>query len=205
MMLFLLTPASLAVAGHARKKTSPKCPSAGSRIVAADGQAAVYTAPENPREPEFLGVYGCSYTTKRSFLLGPSLPTGAATPGGVRGVSNETIAGPMLAYIRSSGGPAGQESELRVRDSRNGKVVRAFPTQGSEGVGDVSAIVLENDGAVAWMTTRLARGPHTVYAFDTNGIRVLAEGTNIGPSSLALAGSTLYWTQEAKPMSATLN
>jgi hypothetical protein len=39
----------------------------------------------------------------------------------------------------------------------------------------------------------------------SNGIRTLASGPTVAPSSLALAGSTLYWTQEGKPFSAVLN
>ena len=58
-----------------------------------------------------------------------------------------------------------------------------------------------------------------VYACDKSGTRLLASGTNVDPSSLALstgatgigvypssiAGSTLYWTQEGKQASSTLN
>jgi hypothetical protein len=44
-----------------------------------------------------------------------------------------------------------------------------------------------------------------VHAVDTTGSRLLASGTDIGSKSLALAGSTLYWTQGDTPMSTTLN
>jgi hypothetical protein len=40
---------------------------------------------------------------------------------------------------------------------------------------------------------------------DKNGSRLLASSTEIDPSSLALAGSTLYWTQGGKSMSSPLN
>jgi hypothetical protein len=57
-----------------------------------------------------------------------------------------------------------------------------------------------------------------VYASDRTGTRLLASGTNVDPSSLALsagsfgvggllratAGSTLYWTQGGKSESALL-
>jgi len=34
---------------------------------------------------------------------------------------------------------------------------------------------------------------------------VLATGTSIDPSSLALAGSTLYWSEAGKPFTAQLD
>jgi len=37
------------------------------------------------------------------------------------------------------------------------------------------------------------------------GTRLLASGFDVSPSSLALAGSTIYWTQGGKPESSTLN
>jgi hypothetical protein len=37
------------------------------------------------------------------------------------------------------------------------------------------------------------------------GTRLLALGFDVSPSSLALAGSTIYWTQGVKPESASLS
>jgi hypothetical protein len=67
-------------------------------------------------------------------------------------------------------------------------------------------IVVKNDGAVAWINdTVQEENRFEVHAFDATGERVLAVGSNIAPESLALAGSTLYWTQGGKPFSATLH
>jgi hypothetical protein len=44
-----------------------------------------------------------------------------------------------------------------------------------------------------------------VHAADRTGSRLLASGPTIDPHSLALAGSTLYWTQGGKPFTASLD
>jgi hypothetical protein len=76
----------------------------------------------------------------------------------------------------------------------------------SVGIGATAAIVVKSDGAVAWIVeTRQEEGTYEVHAVDKAGSRLLASGADIDPSSLALAGSTLYWTQGGKPMSASLN
>jgi hypothetical protein len=46
---------------------------------------------------------------------------------------------------------------------------------------------------------------YDVRAVDAAGDRLLADGNNIAPNSLALAGSTLYWTQGGAPQSASLS
>jgi hypothetical protein len=65
------------------------------------------------------------------------------------------------------------------------------------------AIVVKSDGSVAWIVE--SSSEYQVRAVDKSGSRVLSSGTNIDPHSLALAGSTLYWTQGGKPKSAMLN
>ena len=42
---------------------------------------------------------------------------------------------------------------------------------------------------------------YTVFALDKAGTRQLAVGSNVVPSSLALAGSTLYWAQGGQAFS----
>jgi hypothetical protein len=59
---------------------------------------------------------------------------------------------------------------------------------------------------VAWITdTVQSENRYQVRALDETGERTLAVGSSIGPNSLALADSTLYWTQGGKPGSAVLN
>jgi hypothetical protein len=94
------------------------------------------------------------------------------------------------------------------------------------GVGNLVALVVTSDGAAAWIvednerSTSMAPGGlfFDVYAVDSSGTRLLAAGTDIDSTSLALsvgtmnltypqvvAGSTLYWTAAGKSFSAPLH
>lgn len=64
--------------------------------------------------------------------------------------------------------------------------------------------MLKADGSVAWIAGIATEG-FQVDALDQTGRRVLATIGKPESKSLALAGSTLYWTQEGKPASAVLN
>ena len=123
-----------------------------------------------------------------------------------------------------------------VQSLRTGKMIHRIPTGAPlepephyVGVGPIVGLVLKSDGSVAWIAEDYERSstPHDieaqlffdVYATDKTGTRLLASGTSIDPSSLALSvggigvgrnrrtivGSTLYWTQGGKPFSAGLN
>jgi len=199
------------------------------QLVAADSQAEVYIA----REPFFaedgrhkrLGTLvsyrGCAYPSRRSFRLG-IVGVGSARGG----VSTEhvTLAGLFVAY---ESGRVVVESEadfhVVVRNLRTGRTLTSVPTGvplGSRphytGVGPVRTMVLNSNGAVAWIATddlRSERVEHEtgheadyydLYALDRSGERLLACGTDLDPHSLAVAGSILYWTQGPKPFSATL-
>jgi uncharacterized Ntn-hydrolase superfamily protein len=66
--------------------------------------------------------------------------------------------------------------------------------------------VVKSDGAVAWiLTTVQEHATYQVHALDKTGNHVLATGSDISPHSLAVAGNTLYWTQDGKPTSAALH
>ncbi|MGO9762758.1 MAG: hypothetical protein ACLP1Q_16010 [Solirubrobacteraceae bacterium] len=190
-------------------------------MIVADSLAAVYTAPERPQNPEFLGVYGCVYRTKRSHFL-ESVPEATGTPVGGHGLRLATLAGTMVAYEVAGGGPGGSYAYVVVSDLATGKVVHREPTGTPAhpepprtengltvhrvGIGPATAIVVKSDGAVAWIVqTPREDGSYQVHAVDKTGSRLLASGPDIDPSSLALAGSTLYWTEDGKPMSATLS
>jgi hypothetical protein len=155
-------------------------------------------------------VFGCAYRSKHRYLLGP-VPYGSATGG--EGVEPEALAGSIVAYghmviVGSTG-----EWTVVVRDLRNGRVLRKAPTgvpvkaePSSLGIGRAVAIVLKTDGSVAWIVeTDQENGEYQVHAVDKSGSRTLASGADVAPTSLALAGSTLYWTQGGKPRSAPLD
>ena len=236
-MLALLSMAAGAGAAHARRKAPAKCTQVHARLITADGQAQVYEETEPEAFPEYLGAWGCVYGRHRPYFLGP-LPYGSAS--GAGGVRDETLAGSVVAYADTSiGGSQSGRAEWRVvvRDLRTGRVLHKVstgaplkPRPGYVGVGNVVSIVVKSDGAVAWIADDYERsrpfgasGPEVpyfdVYAVDKSGTRLLAAGTEIDPSSLALSvggsnigqgsrtapGSTLYWTQGGKSESAILN
>ena len=190
---------------------------ARSHMIIANSQAMIY-------ELEYPEIRACAYRNRRSYALG-SAPAFASTGG--TGVFEETLADAIVAYeYHSSPGPTSENMaywHVVVRNLQTGRVLHNVPTgisnhaePGFSGVGPTKAIVLKSDGAVAWIVqTHLespsannnykSHGEYAVEAADKTGNRLLASGPGIDPSSLALAGSTLYWTQEGKPASAVLN
>ncbi|HUB36633.1 MAG TPA: hypothetical protein VL972_07395 [Solirubrobacteraceae bacterium] len=218
-MLFLVS-FGASTAG-ARGKAPVKCPPGRSHLVAADAQAQVFVAPKTPRLPEYPGFFGCVYGRGKSYLLG--IPLEGGSPTGSGGSAMFTLGGPVVAFEESVSTNLEPESryenEIVVRNLRNGRYLHRLPTgtpmtppkNGDVGVGPATDIVVKSDGAVAWIVDvgkgGVSRAPavYEVHAVDRTGSRVLASGPEIGPSSLALAGSTLYWTQGGKPMSAVLS
>jgi hypothetical protein len=196
-----------------RRGTSTKCSSGHPHVIVANAQAQVYEAPESPRLPEFPGIFGCAYGRQKSYLLG-SPPVGGS-PSGIGGVTNEALAGPIVAYEESLVQPSSGFSSwfVLVRDLRNGRVLhrvptgtRSLPKPNLVGNGSTTVIVVKRDGAVAWIVeSNISPVEYEVHALDKTGSRVLASGSGIEPRSLALAGSTLYWMQGGEPMSAVLN
>ena len=74
---------------------------------------------------------------------------------------------------------------------------------------EVTDLVLRGDGTMAWIVELRdsAMSPPS-YELRRSGAgsasTLLALGADIAPGSLALAGSTLYWTQAGAPRSAPL-
>ncbi len=176
-----------------------KCPLKNEGVVDADAQAVVYKAS--------TGIFGCAYGAKRAFYLGPS-PYGSAQVSG--GTSPIMLAGPIVAYAVDQSNIVREHEvhEVWVRNLRTGKLIHRMPNgspaeSGNIGLGDTTAIVVKSDGSVAWIVGT-SDGPQ-VRSVDQAGEHLLAATPEIDRSSLALAGSTLYWLQGGKPMSATLN
>jgi hypothetical protein len=217
-VLVLLLAVGSASAARTRHKASAKCPPVHSHLITADTQAQVYLRPEGsgPSGYEPTEIFGCTYTDKRSYALGG--PPGYSSRGGGE-LTHYTLAGSILAY-ESYGEltfppPAGfQKWQVVVENLRTGVVLHRVPTgtssPGTVGIGPVVSLVVKSDGAVAWIVeneipARHVPAEYELHAVDKTGDRLLASGADIDPHSLALAGSTLYWTQGGKPMSAVLN
>ncbi len=211
--LISISPTAIATAAtHARHghKGTAGCPPKHEAVLAADAQAIVYKA---PTLPESLGgdIFACSYSNKHSFRLG-SEPYGG--PSGSGGVLQIALAGPVVAYgvEESYTGPSGHSfSEIWVRNLVTGRVIHRMPNgsppePGDIGLGGTLAIIVKSDGSVAWIVGASEQLGHLqVRSVDKTGSHLLAASPEIEPDSLALAGSTLYWMQGGKPMSAMLD
>ncbi len=227
LLLALVIWAVPAGAARAHSKLSPKneCPPAHMRPIAADTQAEIYVRPEHTSLAEVYfpeEIVGCVYAGKRAYSLGEPPHVASSGSGGIR---LETLNGTMTAYERGSGGPGGASWIVEVRNLATGELVHRVPsgtpahpappetkgglTRRDIGIGPVESLVVKSDGAVAWIAQDAVGGfspySYQVHALDKTGSRVLAVGPEIEPHSLALAGSTLYWLQGGKPMSARLN
>jgi hypothetical protein len=209
------------VAGAAARSdahTANRC-SAGlhRHLVAVDLQAAVYEVQEPGFERGTLGVFGCAFGHSRSFGLG-QVPhcnvVGAKVCGGVQQIR---LVGTVVAYERFVQAEVKQEYVV-VRDLKSGRILHHVPTGVRSGPeanpADVGGGPVR--GLVAWMVEDGERSTLTpsgdpairylsVYAQDRSGLHLLGAGTNIDVTSLALGGSTVYWTEGGHPMSATLN
>jgi hypothetical protein len=184
-------------------------------MVIADAQAQLYIHPAlvvEPFTPEEID--GCAYDTKRSYDLGPAPGKCGGGGGGCASVRHEVLAGPVVAYEEFGANNEHGTADwlVVVRDLRTGRLLHREPTgtrtttPSDVGAGPTIAIVVKSDGAVAWvLKTNADEGLYQVHAVDKSGSRLLASGSDIDPHALALAGSTLYWTQGGQPFSAPLN
>lgn len=186
----------------------------GHTVIARDAEAEVYRLREHTLAAAKDEYRGCVYGSKRSFRLGRELLL--CDPSGCFMVDHVVLAGTTVAYemfLTSSFSLVESEWRVAVVDLRSGRVLHKVPTgvtspPNKEFVGDgqVTAIVVKPDGAVAWiLNTAQSENRYQVHALDLTGERMLAVGSNIAPASLALVGSTLYWTQGGKPFSAALD
>jgi hypothetical protein len=210
-MLALLLVAASPSAARTRLTTASPCPPAKSHVLLADTQVVLYSTVEvvDMYHDKGVRIHGCAYGHK-SFLLGQEVEECSGVPCG--GVRRDVLNGPLVAYEEGSGGEATNTYLVVVRNLRTGQIIRRLPTGTPAmprpswvGIGPTTAIVIKSDGAVAWIVETGYPTEYQVHAVDKSGNRVLASGIDIDPSSLALAGSTLYWTQGDQPFSASLN
>lgn len=238
-VLALLVMSGGANAARARHALPPKC-APSSHTLLADAQAQVYAAREGSLK--YLSIRGCAYGQRRSYIVAACGNGESATV--CANESHVTLTGTVVASEDAFQAEGHQveksiyESYVEVRDLRTGHALHHVPTgtplkPESEyvkyvGVGPVIGLVLKSDGAVAWIAEDYERSAtqhgvgatyFDVYASDKAGTRLLASGTNVDPSSLALSvgsvdvgghrrtivGGTLYWTQGGTQFSASLN
>jgi len=136
--------------------------------------------------------------------------------GGVQLAQLVTMRGTYAAFNGGGGSSSFSTSYLGVMNLKTGKE-RGFAVAvgpGSYDTGGVTALVLKANGSIAWISrTNGVANPSTpqlipilteVYVKDSSGRRMIANSSTISPTSLALAGSTIYWLQGGVAQSATL-
>ena len=202
--------------GASARSARRTCPTGLRHVLAANAQAEIFPEPGE----EGALVFGCAYARSREYSLGYRPSCGPPVCAGVR---HELLAGTVAVYEDYFTGMEEGEWYIVARDLRNDRVIRRIPTGApvkprprNVGVGPVTGLVAKNNGSVAWIVRDYDRSTfstpsepeevlyYDVYASDKTGTRLLAQGFNVSPSSLALAGSTMYWTQGGQPASATL-
>ncbi len=237
VLALLLVPGG-ANAAHGRRALPAKCAPSPHTLLA-DSQAQVYAAREG--SPESLSIRACAYGQRRSvFVAACNREESSAA---CVESSHITLAGTVISYENSDVN-SGRYPELEnkidewyvvVQNLHTSGVLHKTPTGAPlkpesryVGVGPIVGLVLKSDGSVAWIAEDYERSSKLfgagapyfdVYATDKTGTRLLASGTSIDPSSLALSvgdfgvggvrrtvvGGTVYWTQGGNPSSATLN
>jgi hypothetical protein len=216
--ILALSAGSALSSAFASSRGSVLCRPGRSKLVAADTQSVVYLArvTSRPRDTSFTAYVGCIRGHRQAYVLGGT-PVGSSS--GAAGSRLYTVAGSIVAWEHSESttGESGHaEWVLIVEDLRSGRVLRRVPTgianppvRGLVGSGPATQIVVDAQGALAWIveTASPAGGrpaQFEVHAADQGGTRTLASGADISPRSLALVGDTLYWTQDGKASSVTL-
>lgn len=218
-MLAFLPPAAIGEAATGGRRPT-QCPLRHAEILTADAQAVLYNVTKREGDERYISMRACAHRGKHTFVLEQDELDSSYSSGLF--VRKPTLDGSMLAYelFQSNTDRYGNSSgpphwRIEVLSLLTGRKLHRLPTStsppGGEGNGEATAIVVKSDGAVAWIAVNgwhpYVSGPnqYEVWAADQSGSRLLASGSDIGPSSLALAGSTLYWTQRGKAASTTLD
>jgi hypothetical protein len=199
---------------------TPTCPPPHSYVVLADRTAAVFQL-EDPAT-DFIRQAACSHASRKPFVMKECDNLDCEGPS----FSGLTLAGDILAYQRYEYTGSSKYMDatpaswlVQVRDLRTHRLIHSSPTSTSEpppskviGNGPTEGIVVKPDGAVAWIAVDGSHPyspslPPTVYQvwkIDRTGRHLLAMGPQIAPSSIALSGNTVYWTDGGAPASAPL-
>jgi hypothetical protein len=175
------------VAAADARSTPSSCAPHGAKILATSSRSRIYSLKG--------AIYGCLGT--RSTLLAGGPSSGPATHVGVYALSGR-YAGTDVVQM----GVDNLASTVFVTNLATGGTVATAPATTPERRGEsfvtVTAMKVTSSGALAWIGRRSAIGAPTpvfeVHTLRGGSNHVLATGTKIGPTSLALKGSTLSWS-----------
>jgi hypothetical protein len=190
----VLTTSAAALTPAQGRGTKPTCDTRPGTTLAANDQARVYRVGSR----KHFTAYGCHYRARRVVRLGGQVES--APPHEASGF-DFVLSGRFVAVDSVACDPAGCEGGVDVTDTKTGRTRHGAPVDGGTG-GNAQRMVLKTNGSVAW--TRPFNGELQVVKLDADGEAVIDRGDSIDVESLALAGSTLYWTNAGVPHSATL-
>jgi hypothetical protein len=134
-------------------------------------------------------------------------------------VGNVALAGSFVAYSLNECTPGGIRGGVFARRARGGRTLRVINGGPDAALGnehttsiEITDLVLGPGGSIAWIvriSDEAGQQTGTVRyqvrrAEGRRGSTLIAGSGGIAPDSLALAGSTLYWTDGGVPRSARL-
>ena len=202
-MAAAIAAAALTAASSAPASAATPCATRGSKTVVATKTARVFKVRVRPRiGAAFSRYYGCLFSRNRRFRFAEDdFPEQS-------GWSHIRLAGAYVAYAWHGSCAACDRAprHVVVQSLRSGRFVTRLAISSEDTAEDrtVTDLELRPTGSVAWIN-RVGAGPaHEVQARDGAGARLLDSGPGIDPLSLALGGSTLYWTKAGVAASARL-
>jgi len=197
----LIAPAPAGAGTHHRQSCLPP----GALVIATDGAVWVYR--RSGRLPAHEGVYACVRGQRKpAVLVAPSRHCCSS-------VSRVAFAGTRVAYANDFHGVDSGCTNIGVVDvvSRRRLLelvgVGCSTDAGFISLGEVTDLVVESRGSVAWIIAKgNRRAPRfEVDAAKTSGVvTVLDPGPNVTPGSLRLVHKTASWQDAGQPRSAAL-
>ncbi len=198
-----------AAAGAAGARTQPRaCGPAKHPTIAASSVGRVYRAYN--RKANVRETVGCLYGSRRRAVLGFKEAMREFT------VTHTTLSGRFAGAFQQYAGRGGAFVQTRVFDLRSGRLI--FEARDGQEYGPDGrpvdfphgrALAVARNGTAAWTVERL--GPRTgrvvtaeVHVRDSAGVRLVDSGAGIVARSLALGGSTVYWTHDGEARSIEL-
>jgi hypothetical protein len=156
-------------------------------------------------------TYGCHYGRGRAYALGDRNGEESAD---FNELNFLQVAGAFAGYERLTTGRLGSLSRSTTINLRTGRFVRDVYNGGgpSAPVVEVTDLELRRTGSMAWITQSRdsdVSGPLPIQYEVRAGVRsssfaLLDAGPDVDPRSLALEGTTLYWTRAGVRRSAAL-
>jgi hypothetical protein len=178
-----------------------RCWSAKGTTITANSQVRTYYRGRSTQHT----TYACYLKTAKVFKLGE-----AREDETFPSVMNVSVGGRFVGYqrLRCVGFDC-EGSQARVLDTRSGKT-RAAPAART-GFNGSPGLVVAEDGTVAYLSRFFSGDPNAggttsyeVHVFDRTGDEVIDSGPNVAEFSLAVVGTTLYWTNDGKAQSADI-